>query len=121
MPTFNIRMEIQATIRAESDPVIMLPQVERGLDRVTAPDREDDGIQSFDLEGITSTLVVARLVVAANDPNAAEGLMLASVKRGLDPITNYLREDDGLMSFALTVTEVFPACDAADPSLTPGR
>lgn len=112
MPTFDVHMTIHARVREEAGRGVMLPQVERGLDRVANPDREDDGILSFDLSGVHGTRVDARLTVAAPGADAAEDLALDAAKRGLDRVTNYLREDDGLLSFSLAVTGVAPAADA---------
>lgn len=109
MHRYDVLILIRATLRGADQPGLILSQVRRGLGRVQNAERDDDGILTFDVEALDSTSARARLTVAASDLAGAVDVALAATKSGLDAITNYLREDDGLKSFALDVEAVHPA------------
>jgi len=113
----EIGIRVSARVRAERDrPVqVLAREVTRGLDAIADPGRADEGILGYSVETADDgglTLKVRVLPATGNSLEDTTYSTLTAIRHGLDPITNYLRREDGLLSFALDdapeLTDDFP-------------
>jgi len=113
----EIGIRVSGTVRAERErPArVLAREVARGLDAVTNPLREDEGILGYSVETADDGVLTMRVRVMPGTGNSLEDTTyatLTAIRRGLDRVTNYLRSDDGLLSFALDdapeLTDAFP-------------
>ena len=107
----QLRIRIQTTLRCQTqEPAEVLRQaITRGIETVTSPDREDAGLLRWRFESVRNTLADIVVEVQENSAANAEDIALSAVQRALNGVTNYLRTDDGLLSFSLTLLPILPA------------
>jgi len=102
----EIGIRVNATVKApEGEEVEVLErEVTRGVDLVANPDRGDDGIIGFSVECADRAGVTLRVRVRPSRGHTLEDALYATMvamRGGLNRVTNYLRKDEGLLSFGL--------------------
>jgi len=78
--------------------------VSRGVDLVANPDRDDEGILAHSIEAVGRNCVTMKVRVRPASGHSLEDTLYATMvamRKGLNRVTNYLRDDEGLLSFGL--------------------